>query len=54
MASDWRVDEKYPVTIEPDPTDPRRVTLSWINSYSGQFELFYGDYSKTIVVESLF
>lgn len=53
-ADEWYVDKKYPVELIPDPTDPRRVSVRWISSYSGQFELLYGDYSKTIVVESLF
>ena len=54
LATEWRVDKKYPVKIKTDPTDARRVTLKWDSTFSGQFELFYGDYSKTIVVESLF
>lgn len=53
-ADEWYVDKKYPVELIPDPTDPRRISVRWISSYSGQFELLYGDYSKTIVVESLF
>lgn len=53
-ADEWYVDKKYPVELIPDPTDPRRVSVRWVSSYSGQFELLYGDYSKTIVVESLF
>ena len=54
VAASWRVDEKYPVVLFPDVNDPRRVKLKWDSSYSGQFELQYGNYSKTIVVESLF
>ena len=54
VAASWSVDEKYPVIIIPDTIDPRKVKLKWDNSYSGQFDLKYGDYSKTIVVESLF
>lgn len=53
-ADEWYVDKKYPVELIPDPTDPRRVSVRWVSSYSGQFELLYGNYSKTIVVESLF
>ena len=37
-----------------DKDNPRKISLKWIGSYSGQFELKYGDYVKTIVVESLF
>lgn len=50
----WNVDEKYPITLVIDKDDPRTVVLTWEGSFSGQFELRYGKYSKTIVVESLF
>ena len=50
----WTVDSKYPVVLEFDKNDPRNITLTWTAGYSGQFELKYGNYSKTIVVESLF
>lgn len=51
----WFVDtEKYPVKLECDKTNPYSVTLTWTAGYSGQFVLHYGDYKKTIVVESLF
>lgn len=53
-AALWSVDKKYPVTLIFDPNDPRNVSLKWESSYSGQFDLYYGDYKKTIVVESLF
>ena len=54
VAALWSVDKKYPVTLIFDPEDPRNVSLKWESSYSGQFDLYYGDYKKTIVVESLF
>jgi hypothetical protein len=54
LAEKWYVDSKYPVELTYDKTDPRKVSLRWTSSYSGQFELLYGDYSKTIIVESLF
>ena len=53
-AAVWSVDAKYPVDIEIDPEDPRKMTLTWRAGYSGQFVLKYGTYEKTIVVESLF
>lgn len=54
-AQTWLVDtQKYPVKLEYDAEDPRNVTLTWTSGYSGQFVLHYGDYQKTIVVESLF
>lgn len=53
-AAIWEVDKKYPVELILDSEDPRNVIVKWTSSYSGQFELKYGDYSKTIVVQSLF
>ena len=53
-ADTWFVEHKYPVKLVPDINDPRKVTIIWDSTYSGQFELYYGDYSKTIIVESLF
>ena len=53
-AKEWSIDKKYPVRLEVNPNDPREVTLTWTATYSGQFNLYYGDYKKTIVVESLF
>ncbi len=53
-AAVWSVDTKYPVDIEIDPEDPRKMTLTWRAGYSGQFVLRYGTYEKTIVVGSLF
>ena len=54
-AATWFVDtKKYPLELEYDATDPRNITLTWTSGYSGQFVLYYGDYQKTIVVESLF
>ena len=50
---EWIVDKKYPVQLIPQD-NARTVKLTWTSPYSGQFELNYGKYSKTIVVESLF
>lgn len=54
VAELWSVDKQYPVELKFDETDPRKVSVTWLSAYSGQFELKYGDYKKTIVVESLF
>lgn len=55
QAALWSVDKKYPVNLSVDKNDPRNVIVTWDNSFSGQFELHYGDFaSKIIVVESLF
>ena len=53
LAAEWKVDKKYPVHLTIG-SDPRNVTLIWDSTFSGQFELTYGNYTKTIVVESLF
>ena len=53
-TSTWSIDSKYPVALEFDKDNLRNITLIWTAGYSGQFELKYGNYSKTIVVESLF
>ena len=54
LAAEWRVEKGCPVELISDNKDPRNITIKWTSPYSGQFELYYGDYSKTIVVESLF
>lgn len=54
VNGEWKVDNKYPVKIIIDPENSKKITLKWDSPYSGQFELYYGNYSKTIVVESLF
>lgn len=61
----WYIDgPKVPVTLEPFTTTRHipGVKITWNNSYSGQFTLWFGkkgnghykNFSKTIVVESLF
>lgn len=51
LDDNWVVDKSAPVEID---IDGRRVRLIWQSNFSGQFDLTYGDYTKTIVVESLF
>ena len=49
----WFVkEEKLPVLL--DVKDSKTVNIKWDSSFSGQFDLYYGDFKKTIVVESLF
>lgn len=50
----WKLDKKYPVKITVDPNDRTKLTLKWLSSYSGQLILSYGEYTKTIIVESLY
>ena len=48
---DWKVDSNSPVLLYPDR---KKVKIKWDSSYSGQFNLCYGNHYKTIIVESLF
>lgn len=53
----WEVEKKYPVELVEfeDENGFASVKVRWYSTYSGQFDLTFGDkYSKTIVVESLF
>ena len=51
----WSVSNKnLPVELITDSLNPKKVSIKWNSPQSGQFELLYGDYKKTIVVESLF
>ena len=54
LAEVWKVDPRYPVELTYDVTDTRKITVKWLKPTSGQFELTYGEYNKTIVVQSLF
>ena len=50
----WSIDDKYPIEWSTNPKDTSEITLKWTSGYSGQFEITYGNFTKTIVVESLF
>lgn len=52
--SNWSIKTKCPVQLIVDENDPKKCSIKWTRSISGQFELSYGKYSKTIIVESLF
>lgn len=55
MEDKWEIiGNNIPVIAKIDNQNNKKIILQWTKSYSGQFELKYGDYSKTIVVESLF
>ena len=49
---EWSVDKKCPVKLT--VVSPTKVKVKWDSSYSGQFELSFGEHKKIIVVESLF
>lgn len=53
-AAGWFVDSKYPVLWEIDSNNPRKITLKWDTTFSGEFEIKYGDCVKKIIAESLF
>ena len=50
----WSINYKCPVQLIVSRNNPKECKIKWIRPISGQFELSYGKYSKTIVVESLF
>ena len=52
IISDWEYDKKLPIKTK--IIDDNEIVVKWIANYSGQFDLSYGDYTKTIIVESLF
>ena len=54
LRARWSYDSKAPIKAVVDPEDIRRIKIKWTANFSGQFDIYYGDYSKTIVVESLF
>jgi hypothetical protein len=49
--AEWIIDSQLPVQTK---IEGRKIQLVWTEVLSGQFELKYGETSKTIVVESLF
>ena len=50
--ANWSVDSsKYPIEYK---IIDNKIKIRWTAGYSGQFEIKYGDLTKTIVVESLF
>ena len=52
LEGDWSVDKNIPVELQ---QDGKTAKVKWLDTYSGQFDLYYaGVYKKTIVVESLF
>ena len=57
-VGEWRLDRTHgaPVRLEPFTTEEGypAVKVKWGGAYSGQFDLFYGNHQKTVVVESLF
>lgn len=64
LVGDWYIkDSKLPIQFETfeDEEGHNALKIKWTSSYSGQFDIYFGDedgpmldYSKTIIVESLF
>lgn len=48
---EWNWDKKLPIAATPNG---KELILKWTQSYTGQFDLSFGNTTKTIVVESLF
>lgn len=55
-ASNWSFDNQLPIESREFINDTGKpcIAIKWNVSYSGQFDLYYGDCKKTIVIESLF
>lgn len=53
IKDEWLWNKKLPLTVKINK-ETNTLKLRWEASYCGQFDLFYGPKSKTIVVESLF
>ena len=53
LLSDWKVEGKH-LPLKTKKIDEYTIELTWDSTYSGQFDLSYGDYKKIVVVESLF
>ena len=51
---EWSYDSKLPIQMEVLEGETPTVKIKWASSYSGQFDLYYGEFKKIIVVESLF
>lgn len=55
IQSEWTIDGDYPLHYEViENAEYPTINIYWDLGYSGQFTLTYGDFTKTIVVESLF
>jgi len=50
LEANWEIEKGVPVKFKIDEKDPKKITLYWDSSYSGQFDLTYGDFTKVIVV----
>lgn len=52
VEGEWSVSDDCPVQLIPDG---KTVSVKWLKTFSGQFDLYYANgFKKTIVVQSLF
>jgi hypothetical protein len=54
LIGEWKVESTMPIDIIRFKDSPKIIRIEWTSSYSGEFVLRYGEYSKKITVESLF
>ena len=55
IQDEWKLGGDYPLHYEViEDAEHPTIDIYWDLAYSGQFTLAYGDFTKTIVVESLF
>ena len=47
----WEYDSRLPLKVSKSGMS---ITIKWLSNYSGQFDLKCGEFTKTIVVDSLF
>lgn len=52
LIADWKIRTDLPIKVK--KIDDYEIEVYWDSSYSGEFTINYGDYTKTVVVESLF
>lgn len=51
VDGEWKIDNPNVHFVE---LDDKTIELVWLSTYSGQFDIQYGNITKTVVVESLF
>lgn len=52
LIADWKIRTDLPIKVK--KIDDYEIEVYWDSSYSGEFTINYGDYTKIVVVESLF
>lgn len=52
LIADWKIKAGSPIKVK--KIDDYEIEVYWDSSYSGEFTISYSDFTKTVVVESLF